>query len=417
MSLCATGLLLLTLSAAPAPPRMTLVFGGDVIPHEPVKKAAEKHARFAKDGRPLNDSGWGHVFGPLAPVFGAYDFAIVNLETPVTRREQREVKEMLFNAPPELLAGLKSSGVDVATFANNHCLDMHPEGITNTRDLLDEVGLRAAGAGRTEAEAWTPLILEKNGLRVALIAVSRWLNKFHNKGGPGDPHVPVVPYLEEPIGGGRTFEAFFQHIRETAKTVDAVIVAVHWGAEYVHEPMSYDRELARGMLDAGALVVIGHHPHVLQPVTPQRLRDGRVGLVAYSLGNLVSNQDYDVADGTKRDGLLLGLELTRATPGGPLIITRVTPVGIGTENRTGTAKRNVQPVVLDDEVLAVKERLEALELRAGRGSSKERARLLERLKVLQTRQRRVREMVGAVPGSRSPAAQPGAVPMGAMPVR
>ena len=115
MSLAATSLLLISLSAAPAPQKVTLIFGGDVIPHEPVKKVAEKHARFAKDGTPLNDSGWGHVFGPLSPVFRAYDFAIVNLETPVTREEQKEVKEMLFNAPPALLAGLKSSGVDVAT--------------------------------------------------------------------------------------------------------------------------------------------------------------------------------------------------------------------------------------------------------------------------------------------------------------
>lgn len=417
MSLLATGLLLITLTAAPAPQRVTLVFGGDVIPHEPIKKVAEKHARFAKDGTSLNDSGWGHVFGPLSPIFRGYDFAIVNLETPVTRREQKEVKEMLFNAPPELLAGLKSSGVDVATFANNHCLDMHPEGITNTRDALDEAGLLTTGAGRTEAEAWKPLILEKNGVRIALIAVSRWLNKFHNKGGPGDPHVPVVPYLEEPIGGGRTFDEFFAHIRETAKTVDAVIVAIHWGAEYVHEPMSYDRELARGILDAGAIAVIGHHPHVLQPVTPQRLRDGRTGVVAFSLGNLVSNQDYDVADGTKRDGLLLGLELTRTRPGGPLIITKVTPVGIGTENRTGKERRNVQPVVLDDEVLAVKERLQALEERAGRVTTKERLHLTARLEILETRQRRVREMIGALPGLKSPLVQPGAVPMGAMPVR
>jgi poly-gamma-glutamate capsule biosynthesis protein CapA/YwtB (metallophosphatase superfamily) len=417
MSLLVTGLLLVALTAAPVPKRITLVFGGDVIPHGPVKKVAENHARFAKDGTSFNDSGWSHIFGPLAPVFRDYDFAIVNLETPVTRREQKEVKDLLFNAPPELLAGLKSSGVDVATFANNHCLDMHPEGIINTRDELDEAGLLTAGAGRTEAEAWAPLILEKNGLRIGLVAVSRWLNKFHNHGGPGDPHVPVVPYAEEPIGGGRTLEEFFAHLRETAKTVDAVIVIIHWGAEYVHEPMRSDRELSRGILDSGAIAVIGHHPHVLQPVTSQRLRDGRAGLVAFSLGNLVSNQDYDVADGEKRDGLLLGLELTRTRPQDPLIITKVTPVGIGTENRVGRDRRNVQPVVLDDEVIAVTERLEALSVRAGRVAMQERVQLKQRLEILKTRKRRVSEMVGDLPGLRAHEIQQGAVPMGTMPVR
>lgn len=413
MPVAATSLLLLSLSAAPQ--RMTLLFGGDVIPHEPVKHVAENHARFSKDGSTVNANGWAHVFGPLALAFQSHDFAIVNLETPVTRAEQREVKEMLFTAPPEILDGLKAAGVDVATFANNHCLDMHPEGIAETRDHLDRVGLLTAGAGRTEAEAWTPLYLEKNGLRIAVVAVSRWLNKFHNKGGPADPHVPVVPYLEEPIGGGRTFDEFYAHIRETAKHADAVIVSIHWGAEYVHEPMSYDRELARGILDAGAIAVIGHHPHVLQPVTTQRLRDGRVGVVAYSLGNLVSNQDFDVADGEKRDGLLLGLELTR-TSTGSIIVTKVTPIGIGTENRTGKARRNVQPVVLDDEVAAVEERLTALAGRTDATSKRERTRLVERRQILELRQRRVKEMIGAVPGAR---AQPprGSVPMGAMPVR
>ncbi len=412
MSLAVTGLLLFTLQAAPQ--KVTLVFGGDVIPHEPVKKVAENHARFAKDGTPLNANGWAHVFGPLTTAFQSHDFAVVNLETPITRAPQREVKEMLFTAPPELLGGLKAAGVDVATFANNHCLDMHPDGIAETRDHLDEAGLLTAGAGRTEAEAWAPLYLEKNGLRVAVIAVSRWLNKFHNKGGPDDPHVPVVPYLEEPIGGGRTFDEFFAHVRETATHADAVIVSIHWGAEYVHEPMSYDRLLARGILDAGAIAVIGHHPHVLQPVVPERLSDGRVGVVAYSLGNLVSNQDFNVADGDKRDGLLVGLELSRPTPGGKVIITKVTPIGIGTENRTGKVKRNVQPVLLDDELAAVDERLATLRERGG--SKPERARLVERREILELRRRRVDEMVGAVPGTKALPPR-GSVPMGAMPVR
>jgi poly-gamma-glutamate synthesis protein (capsule biosynthesis protein) len=414
MTSFATGLLLLALGATPGETKVSFVFGGDVIPHEPVKKVALKHARFSADGTPLNDHGWGHVFGPLAPVFRAYDVAVVNLETPVTRLQQREVKEMLFNAPPELLKGLTSAGVDVATFANNHCLDMHPEGITSTRELLEAVGLKTAGAGRTEAEAWRPLVLEKNGVRVAVIAVSRWLNKFHNKGGPLDPHVPVVPYLEEPIRGGRTFDEFFAHVRETADQVDAVIVVIHWGAEYVHEPLSHDKELARGILDAGALAVIGHHPHVLQPVTTPRLPDGRQGLVAFSLGNLVSNQDYDKADGTKRDGLLLGVELTKPAFG-RVLITKVTPIGIGTENRTGTQRRNVQPVVLEDEVAAVTERLEGLEARDDSGA--ERRHLEARLAILETRQRRIREMlVAPLPGAPSPATS-SAVPMGATPGR
>ncbi|MCA3014651.1 MAG: CapA family protein [Myxococcaceae bacterium] len=415
MSAFSTGLLLVTLAAAKGEGRVTLVFGGDVIPHEPVKQVAQRHARYAVDGTPLNQDGWGHVFGSLTPVFRAYDVAVVNLETPVTTRTQREVKEMVFNAPPSLLRGLKAAGVDVATFANNHCFDMQPEGIVSTRELLAEVGLDTAGAGRTEAEAWRPLVIERNGVTVALVAVSRWLNGFHNAPGPLEPHVPVVPYREQPIRGGRSVEALLAHVREVSARVDALIVFIHWGSEYVHVPGPVDRELAQGLLEAGALAVIGHHPHVLQPVTVPRLPDGRVGLVAYSLGNLVSNQDFGDPDGVKRDGLLLGVELLRPATG-RAVITRVTPIAIGTENRIGRARRNVQAVLLEDELAAVRERLEVLDARAG--ASAEHRALAARLATLQQRRQRIDAMVSAhLPGSPSRAPSPGARGSGATPGR
>jgi poly-gamma-glutamate capsule biosynthesis protein CapA/YwtB (metallophosphatase superfamily) len=415
MTSVTTGLLFVTLAAAKGEGRVTLVFGGDVIPHEPVKVVAQRHARYAGDGTPLNHDGWGHVFGPLSPVFGAYDVAVVNLETPVTTRTQREVKEMVFNAPPPLLRGLRAAGVDVAAFANNHCFDMQPEGVVSTRELLAEAGLETAGAGRTEVEAWRPLVIERNGVTVALVAVTRWLNGFHNAPGPDTPHVPVVPYREQPIRGGRSVEAFLAHVREVSARVDALIVFIHWGSEYVQAPGPADRELAAGLLEAGALAVIGHHPHVLQPLAVPRLPDGRLGLVAYSLGNLVSNQDYDDPDGLKRDGLLLGLELTRPA-GGRVVITRVTPIAIGTENRLGRARRNVQAVLLDDELAAVRERLIALDGRAG--AAAERRALASRLVTLEQRRRRIDAMVSApLPGSPLRASAPGAWASGATPGR
>jgi poly-gamma-glutamate capsule biosynthesis protein CapA/YwtB (metallophosphatase superfamily) len=169
-------LLSLFCAQAPSSARVSLVFGGDVIPHDPVKFVARMHDRLDAAGLSTNHGGWDHVFGPLAPIFKRHDVAVINLETPIVTLAKPEAGEMLFSAPPQMLMGLKQAGVTVATFANNHCLDQHREGIITTREYVQQAGLLTAGAAATEAEAWTPLLLERRGVKIALLAVTRWLN-------------------------------------------------------------------------------------------------------------------------------------------------------------------------------------------------------------------------------------------------
>ena len=164
-------------------------------------------------------------------------------------------------------------------------------------------------------------MVEKNGLRIGIFAVTRWLNGFNNKKDEKLPHVPAVPYKIEPIVGGHSVDEFLASIRERAAEVDVLIVSIHWGAEYKLVPAPEDRKLAQQMIDAGAFAVIGHHPHVLQPVEFLERSQGGKGLVVFSLGNLVSNQDFDKPDGTKRDGLLMELELVRETGSGPRFLS------------------------------------------------------------------------------------------------
>ncbi len=380
---------------AQAPARVTLVFGGDVIPHDPVKAAAKVNARYepaAEDApaRSLNADGWGHVLGPLSPVFRRNDFAVVNLETPITTSKRPTKGDMIFSAPPALLHGLKAAGVNVATFANNHCLDQHPQGIVETREHLAAAGLLTAGAGRDRQEAWTPLRVDKNGISLCVLAFGRFLNGFVNPTPKRAANVPIVQYPHDEWANGITVKELEQKVKALAPTCEALLVTVHWGDEYRTEPRAEDRVLAKRLLEAGALAVIGHHPHVLQPVEPVTRADGSVGLVAFSLGNLVSNQDYDDEAGMKRDGLLLELELTRDAPGRPVHLGRVTPVPIFTENRPGKGnRRNVQARLVDEELDAMQQRMAVLEARNDAQSRAESKALLKRVLLAQQRRARI----------------------------
>ncbi|MEW6435396.1 MAG: CapA family protein [Myxococcota bacterium] len=384
-----TPLLVLTLLSQ-SPARVTVVFGGDVIPHDPVKAVAQRHALAGEAGS-LNNDGWDHVFGPLAPVFRRNDLAVVNLETPIVTVKRPEKGDMIFHGPPAMLAALAKAGVDVATFANNHCLDQHREGIVATRAYLRAAGLQSAGADVDEATAWTPLVVEKNGVTLGVLAVGRFLNGFNNTKDPAQPHVPIVPYPKDPFVGGHTVEQLVETVRARAAEVDGLIVFIHWGDEYKTAPRADDRALAQALLDAGALAVVGHHPHVLQPVEWLTRADGTKGLVAFSLGNLVSNQDFGDEKGLKRDGLLLELEVTRPAPGQRAQVTALNGVAVFTQNRLGKAKqRNVQPLLLDDEVTAMRDRLSELEGRVDAAAKKERKALEKRLAVATLRQARIR---------------------------
>lgn len=394
----------LTLLLLSAPARVELVFGGDVIPHTPVKATAALRAK------PGNNGGWNHVFGPLAETFGRADLAIVNLETPISGNPKAVTAEMLFDAPAELLGGLVSVGVDIATFANNHGLDQHREGIVATRKAIAAAGLLSAGADENEEKAWQPLVVEKHGIRIGFLAFTRYLNKFHNLPDPKQPHVPLVHYDQDPETGGYDEAQLIEKVKAAAKQCEALIVLPHWGEEYRTNPMADDRKLAAKLVAAGATSIIGHHPHVLQPIQTVQRPDGSEAVVAFSLGNLVSNQDFGDSDSLKRDGLLVRLILERETPGEPVVVKEFEPLPVWTENVLGQ-RRNVQPTVIDDELAAMSERVRLLEARTDRVSVSE-AKFLKR-RMAESEGRRAR-ILKAVPldllrdrrksGSRTPTA-------------
>ncbi|MGN7468525.1 CapA family protein [Brevibacillus sp. SAFN-007a] len=228
------------------------------------------------------------MFAPVAPILSGADLTIGNLETTFSGSGQpyqigsARTGYPRFNCPDELARDLKQVGFDVVTTVNNHCLDGGPSGLFRTLDVLDRYKLAHTGTYRSMQEATMPFVREVNGIRIALLAYTYGTNK---------QVIPAhMPWLVNLIRR----EAILRDIAAIRPLVDLVIVALHFGVEFRYTPTTNQRLLVQSLLDHGADVILGAHPHVLQPVvTPAlALADGRKKrtLVAYSLGNFTSEK-------------------------------------------------------------------------------------------------------------------------------
>jgi len=309
--------------------RVRIAAVGDVMVHRAVKESAA--AADQREGeRSLNFGGYRALFADVAPDLRAADIAFANLETPVVRRPEirpyrinRYRWRNRFHAPPELLGALRATGIHVVSLANNHIYDQGRAGLEATLDEVATAGLQAVGVGKTRAEAEQPVVVEVQGVRVALLGYAEFFN---------------IPILEPDqwdsawanrIDPDRMVEA----VRSARRGADFVVVSLHWGIEYTPAPQRWQIDLAHRLLDAGADVILGHHPHVLQPIEVYRTDDGRAGLVIYSLGNFISNQGWLYAHGSTpervaetRDGVLLWIVAEKRDYGAGLVRTEVAEV-------------------------------------------------------------------------------------------
>jgi len=270
----------------PEPTRVRLVAVGDLLMHQDVQRSARHAGNF--------DTLWADA----TPLFAGADIAFANLETPVAPKCGASGRPFVFNAPEELPLALKRSGFSILSTANNHAYDQGTKGLAETLEHLDAAGLAYTGSGRNQAAAETPRILVCKGVRIAFLGYTDIFNHDLNQPGKG----PWVNPLDE--------DRSPQAVREARRQADCVVVSVHWGNEYQHRPTDHQREMAEKLFSAGADLIIGHHPHVLQPLETGH-RAGRPVAVAYSLGNFISNQDRiyqeprPALEGDSRDGMAL----------------------------------------------------------------------------------------------------------------
>ncbi|MFD0716493.1 CapA family protein [Paenibacillus sp. GCM10027626] len=241
---------------------VTLAFVGDILLAGAVDKLMQKH-------------GYDYPYAKALPYLQKPDLTAANLENPVTvRGTPAQDKQFVFKGSPKSLPALTESGIDVVTLANNHTLDMGVVGLLDTIGHLDEVGMPHTGGGNDEEEAYEPVILEAKGIKVAYVGVSRVLPDVAWKAGPNRPGVAESYETERGIAA----------VKKAKEQADIVVVMIHWGREKVDYPVDYQPAMGREYIDAGADLIIGSHPHVLQGFEQYKGK-----WIAYSLGNFIFN--------------------------------------------------------------------------------------------------------------------------------
>lgn len=258
-----------SLPTAALPPVQLLGAVGDIV-IEPPGQAA------------LAEAGWdiAVLLRDTLPVLRSHDLLLANLEGPVSDRgEGNPVKRFQFRHRPEVLPALLTAGFDYFTFANNHTLDFGQDAFLDTLDHLDASGVAWSGAGRNLAEALRPASLQAGDTRLAIFGYaqfpveSRGFKPADAAAGPDSPGILT------------NADILRAAITEAAADGRFVVVLPHAGYEYIQRPAAFIKSLYRSFVDAGASLVLGSHPHVLQG-----LEAWGEGVIAYSLGNFLFTQ-------------------------------------------------------------------------------------------------------------------------------
>ena len=213
------------------------------------------------------------VLEKVRPYLETAQLAFVNLECPISDEGSPKVgKEYTFRAPLALAQGLTSAGIDVVSVANNHVLDYGQAALADSIENLDLAGVAHAGAGSNRASAAAPAILVTPAGTVAVLAFTSIIpSGFTATAKQGGVNPAVYDYAK-----------VLESIEAASQKTDFVVVSVHWGTEYSSKADSGQRSLAHRMIDAGADLIIGHHPHVIQGIELYKNR-----VIAYSLGDFV----------------------------------------------------------------------------------------------------------------------------------
>lgn len=272
------------LSGQEADSVLTLLFTGDIMGHD----GQLASARNDSTGIYEYDS----VFRHIAPFISAADVAVGNLEVTLGGPPYRGYPA--FSSPDELAVACLNAGFDILGTANNHAADRGSRGIFRTIRVLDSLGIRHTGTWKSpeERDILTPLMICHDSMRIALLAYTYGTN------GIVVPPPATVAYID-------TVRAAADIQRAEWLDADLTVIFIHWGTEYDTLPSAEQKKTAAALMRAGADVIIGSHPHVVQPVTAGADSSGIWNPVVWSMGNFVSNQRTRRRDG----GLMIRIDI------------------------------------------------------------------------------------------------------------
>lgn len=260
-----------------------LLFLGDIMGHGPQIKAA-----YDADTKTYS---YDSNFKYIKNTFSQADFVIGNLEVTLGTKPYKGYPQ--FSSPPELASAIKDAGIDILGTANNHSCDRRKKGIVKTIDVLDSLHIQHFGTyvSDTTKETLNPLLIEKNNVKIAL------LNYTYGTNGIPVPAGTVVNLLDKNTISKDVAVA-------KALKPDEIIAFVHWGEQYKDLPSTSQKNWFAYFKSLGVNIVIGSHPHVVEPMLWDKLDNS---LVVYSLGNFISNQRTFPRDG----GAVFELTLTK----------------------------------------------------------------------------------------------------------
>lgn len=297
-------------SAASEDTTVTLLAAGDLMCHISQLKAGK--LRRGYDFWP--------AFQPVASVVASADVAFANFETTLRGSGFRGYPG--FRSPTAYADAVKAAGFDLVSTANNHALDGGAKGVGYTIAYLDSIGVRHFGTGDP-----APLIVESNGIRFAFLSYTYATNGIRSPRG-----VNVNRLKLDRVAGD---------IAAVRGLVDVVVVVPHWGAEYKTKPESSTRRLGRAIIDAGADIVLGSHPHVPRPI---EVYNGRY--IVYSMGNFISGMSRTNTD----LGIIVKANVVRRA--GVTTVQDLKVLPVFRDKTSGKGRASYRVVMLDQQLAA-----------------------------------------------------------------
>ena len=306
---------------------------GDLMMHD-------KQLRIAKQSDGSYD--FHEQYALVAESLADADYTIANLETTVGKYKGQPYSGYpRFNAPEVYLDTVRDCGVDFLTLANTHMLDRYGDGMKKTVELVDQYGFDHGGANRSRKEQDKPIVVDVNGIRLGMLCYTEMTNGME----------AYCDSFVKDYGINYLRKADFAKdaARLRAAGADVVIAMPHWGTEYNRRPDESVKALAKKMVAAGIDIILGSHPHVVQPIELIETTDAdgqpRVGLVAYSLGNFISNMTKTYTN----SGIILDFTLCEKSSGDGYNIIDIGVVPLYCWNRDGmiqtvpSSKYDLQP--------------------------------------------------------------------------
>lgn len=238
------------------------------------------------------------VYREVKKYLSSADLTIGNLETVMAGEETGYSGYPYFNAPDDFVYALKDAGFDLLITANNHALDQGWDGIKRTIEVINHYKIHRTGTFTSQKDQDSIRIFQINTIKIAILAYSENTNGVPIPKGKDF----VINLIDE-----EKMRGDISRVRE--KNVDVVLVHLHYGPEYNREPSDYQKEIVQKIIEAGADIIIGGHPHVIEPFVFFKTNNTKLdtGFVAYSMGNFISNQRWRYSDA----GVLLNIEISK----------------------------------------------------------------------------------------------------------